>query len=210
MTRPRIKICGITRLEDALLAVSLGADAIGFVFWPGSPRRLATRDAAAISRALPAFATRVGVFVDQSPSEVREVVEAAGLDAVQLHGDELVADYRGVAARLIKTVSPAADEEARRAANLPADVTVLVDACDREKRGGTGRVADWRQGAALAEVRPIILAGGLTAANVAEAVAAVRPWAVDVSSGVEAAPGVKDAVKLRQFFAAVAACEGEE
>jgi len=202
--RPRVKVCGITRAEDAQLAVRLGAGAIGFVLWERSPRQIAIRDAAAIAKALPPFVTRVGVFVNLPPDEVARAVRDIGLDAVQLHGDEAVAPYGAVGARLIKAVAPGSDEDVERALGLPAAVTVLVDAVAMAERGGTGRQADWPLAAEISRHRPVVLAGGLTASNVADAVAAVEPWAIDVSSGVEKSPGVKSRRRMEEFFAVLA------
>jgi phosphoribosylanthranilate isomerase len=207
MSRPRVKICGLTRADDARLAVALGADAVGVILWDRSPRRVSPDEARAICGILPPFVTRVGVFVDASPAEVRAVVDHVGLDAVQLHGDERVEAYDAIPARLIKVVTIEDDAALAAATGLPATVTPLVDAADRDRRGGTGQLADWRRAATLAAVRSSILAGGLTPENVGRAVGEVRPWAVDVSSGVEDAPGVKSHDKLRAFFAAVASAE---
>jgi phosphoribosylanthranilate isomerase len=203
MSRPRVKICGITRVEDADLAVALGADAIGVVLWEHSPRAITPGQARAIFRALPPFVTRVGVFVDASPATIRAIVDEVGLDAVQLHGDEPVEDYVDLRTRLIKAIALADDGALDAGTSLPPAVTPLVDAADRERRGGTGQLANWTRAAALAAVRPAILAGGLTPANVGQAVRDVRPWGLDVSSGVEEAPGVKSQDRLRAFFEAV-------
>jgi phosphoribosylanthranilate isomerase len=200
----RIKICGLTRAEDAALAVELGADAVGFIFWPKSPRVTTIANVRAIGRSLPGFVTRVGVFVDAPPDEVAATAADAGLDAVQLHGDEDVERYAAVSARLIKGLPLDDDLSVQRAIDLPAHTTPLVDAVDRERRGGTGRLADWSRAARVAARRPTVLAGGLSADNVAEAIRQVRPWAIDVSSGVEDAPGVKNAARLRQLFDALA------
>jgi phosphoribosylanthranilate isomerase len=205
MNRVRVKVCGITRVEDALAAVRLGADAIGFVFWPASPRAVTSPQAAAIADALPAFVVRVGVFVNASPSHVARVVRETRLTAVQLHGDEDVAVYAGLPVPVVKAVALETDADVVRAARWPASVTPLVDAVSHVERGGTGRVASWDLAATLAQARPVILAGGLTSGNVAEAIRVVRPWAVDVSSGVECAPGVKDHGRLEAFFAALRA-----
>jgi phosphoribosylanthranilate isomerase len=202
---PRIKVCGITRAEDAAEAVRLGAAALGFVFWPKSPRVLSVQAARDIAAGVPLFVARIGVFVDTSADDVARIVDEVGLDGVQLHGDERVDRYERVKSRLIKAVTLESGEDVMRAATLPAYVTTLVDAADRIRRGGTGQVADWSQAAALAARRPVILAGGLTAENVGEAVRSVRPWALDVSSGVETAPGIKTRDRLEAFFAAVAA-----
>ena len=202
---PRIKVCGITRAEDAAEAVRLGAAALGFVFWPKSPRVLSVQAARDIAAGVPLFVARIGVFVDTTADDVARIVDEVGLDGVQLHGDERVDRYERVKSRLIKAVTLESGEDVMRAATLPAYVTTLVDAADRVRRGGTGQVADWSQAAALAARRPVILAGGLTAENVGEAVRSVRPWALDVSSGVETAPGIKTRERLEAFFAAVAA-----
>jgi phosphoribosylanthranilate isomerase len=203
VTAPRVKVCGITRREDAELAVRLGAAAIGFVFWPSSPRVIAPEAARAIGAGLPSLVVRVGVFVNAPVAEVARVAREAGLDAVQLHGDEDVSQYASVPARVIKAVTAESDADVASALALPPHVTPLVDAHDPELRGGTGRRARWTGAAAIASQRGVILAGGLVAGNVADAIAAVRPWALDVSSGVEDAPGIKSAERLEAFFAAV-------
>jgi phosphoribosylanthranilate isomerase len=204
-----VKICGVTRREDAELAVALGASAVGFVFWPRSPRAIAIDAATAIAAALPESVTRVGVFVNATPDEVAAHVDQVGLDVAQLHGDEPAAAYAGVGARVMKAVGLSVEEDVTRAIELPETVMVLVDASDPERRGGTGRTANWPLAVRVASGRAIVLAGGLTAANVAEAVRLVRPWAVDVSSGVEASPGVKDREKMQAFFAAISAAQAE-
>lgn len=199
----RVKVCGITRLEDAMLAAELGAAALGFVFWPQSPRFVDPEIAASIVRALPRAITAVGVFVDQPMDDVQRLAQAVGLSAVQLHGHESL-DY---AARLMQPVIKAVAVDERFAAEsldeLPLEITVLLDAHDPVRRGGTGRTIDWRAAAYAAARRPIFLSGGLTPSNVADAIARVRPYGVDLSSGVESSPGIKDPVKLRALFAAV-------
>jgi phosphoribosylanthranilate isomerase len=205
MSRTRVKICGLTRAADADLAVALGADAVGFVLWSPSPRAVSADQAATMARSLPAYVTRVGVFVNASPEDVGRLVAEIGLDVAQLHGDERVVDYAGVARRVVKVVALGGDAEVDAALRLPADVTVLVDAVDRDRRGGTGERADWVRAARVARERPVILAGGLSAADAGEAIRLVRPWAIDVSSGVEDRPGIKSGEKLRALFAAVGA-----
>lgn len=209
MSRVRVKVCGLTRAEDVAAAVALGADALGFVLWPGSPRYVTLQAVCALADGVPAFVTRVGVFVDASPGEVARVVREASLDAVQLHGAEFAGDYGDVGARVIKAVSLDGSAAVDRAVGLPPGVTVLVDATAPVERGGTGRRADWTRAAMLARRRPIVLAGGLSAGTVAAAIREVRPVAVDVSSGVEEAPGRKDHERLRAFFAAVTAAAGD-
>jgi phosphoribosylanthranilate isomerase len=210
--RLRVKICGLTRLEDAEAAVSLGADAVGFVLWAGSRRAVTIDQATAIARMLPALVTRVGVFVDAPPDDVRAAVRAIGLDAVQLHGDEAVDRYTRVGARLIRAVSVDTDSAVAAAIALPDDVTVLIDAAPGDERGGTGRRADWARAAVVARARRVMLAGGIAADVVGDACRQVRPWAIDVSSGVEASAGVKDPERMRALFHAVRGLEttGEE
>jgi phosphoribosylanthranilate isomerase len=201
----RVKVCGITRMEDALLACDLGADALGFVCWPGSPRFIEPEQVRTIVAALPPFVATVGVFVNQTPDYVASVASTAMLSAVQLHGDEDPAAFAPVASRLIKSVAVSAGFDAAHAVSaLSQRVTMLLDAHDPIRRGGTGRAIDWKIAARVAHMRRVILSGGLTPGNVAVAQASVHPYAVDVSSGVETSPGVKDPAKLRAFFAALA------
>jgi phosphoribosylanthranilate isomerase len=198
----RIKVCGITRQRDAELAVELGASALGFVFWPASPRCVDVARARAIARAVSPLVSMVGVFVNQPREDVRSLAEEVGLSAIQLHGDERLDAYDGLPYRVIKAVAIGNDFDPLSVSNLPLEATMLLDAHDPIKRGGTGRTIDWAKARAVARARPVILSGGLTAGNVREAMAAVEPHGIDVSSGVESAPGVKDPTKLRQFFAA--------
>lgn len=200
MRNPLVKICGVRRREDALLAAELGAAAIGFVFWPASPRFIDPFRARAIAAALPPFVTAVGVFVDQPEEYVGGVAQLVRLGAVQLHGTEPPASYARGPYRVIKAVpvGPSFDPETVRA--VPDHVTVLLDAHDPARRGGTGQAIDWTAAAAVARTRRTVLAGGLTAANVRRAISDVHPYALDISSGVESAPGVKDAARLRDLF----------
>ncbi len=197
-----VKVCGITRPEDAVLAAELGATAIGFVLWPDSPRAIDPFRARTIARHLPPLVSVVGVFVDQPLAFVKRVAELVPLDAVQLHGAES-ADYcQGTGKRVIKAM------RASRATlddlyAFPREVVLLLDACDPARRGGTGQVVDWTVAADIARRRPTILSGGLRADTVAEAVRQVRPFGIYVSSGVEERPGIKDAARLREFFDAV-------
>ena len=203
MTAPRVKVCGVTRPEDAVLAASLGASAIGLVFWPGSPRVVDRARARDIVLALPPFVAGVGVFVNQPMDDVLAVADIVGLTAIQLHGDEVPETYARLPRRVIKAV-PVRDASAAGAARaVPASATVLLDAHDPVRRGGTGSTVDWSIAAAIARQRPVILSGGLTPANVAAAARAVAPYAIDVSSGVESSPGRKDEARLRALFAAL-------
>lgn len=202
MTQVLVKICGITREVDAREAVALGASAIGFVFWPKSPRFIDPYRARRVARGLPAFVTPVGVFVNQPADYVNAVSGLVGLGAVQLHGDETPAYSERIRRPVVRAVGATALDEARQ---WPDEVVLLVDAHDPVQRGGTGRTSDWGVAANLAARRRVVLSGGLNADNVVAGLAAVRPYGVDVSSGVEAAPGIKDAAKLRAFFAQIRA-----
>jgi phosphoribosylanthranilate isomerase len=205
MSSPRVKVCGICRVEDAQLAVMLGASAIGFIFWPSSPRYCDPVNAQIIASRLPSHITPVGVFVDQRVEEVIEIADRVPLGAVQLHGNEAVAEFERVRQPLIKAVAVTDTFAPADVDVLPSGVTVLLDAHDPVRRGGTGRTIDWDVAAQVAARRRTILSGGLNAGNVREAISHVHPHMVDVSSGVESAPGVKDRAKLEAFFAAVQA-----
>jgi len=187
-----VKICGITRLEDAEAAVACGADALGFVFWPRSPRYVDPERARAIVEALPPFVTPVGVFVDQPAEEVNAVSSLARLGAVQLHGSESPDYTRSLERPVVKAI-----------AVWPMNVVLLLDVHDPVRRGGTGQTVDWAAAGEIARRRRTILAGGLTAENVADAIARVRPYGIDVSSGVERSPGIKDHGRLKALFEAV-------
>lgn len=195
-----VKICGITRGEDAEAAVAAGASALGFIFWPGSPRFVDPFRAKAIARRVPAFVTMVGVFVNQPAEYINSVAALVGLGAIQLHGDEQPSALPALRRPVIKAMSGPALEQT---GNWPAQVTLLVDAHDPVKRGGTGETADWRAAAALAASRRVVLAGGLTPENVAGAVSAVRPFGIDVSSGVEIGPGIKSPERITALFKAL-------
>jgi len=194
-----VKICGITRLEDAAVAVSLGASAVGFIFWPGSPRQIAPPDAAAIAGSLPQRVWKVGVFVDAVADDIRRVVEEVGLTAVQLHGSETPAYAATLDARVIKAMALDHVQGPEALDEWPG-VPILLDAHDPLRKGGTGRTIDWIRARELASRHDVILAGGLRPENVADAIARVRPYGIDVSSGVETSPGLKDHDKLRSLF----------
>ena len=200
-----VKVCGITRAEDAALAAELGATAIGFVFWPESPRYLEPAAAAAIVRTLPAQVAPVGVFVNPTRDNVRQIAATVGLATVQLHGDEPATLCDGLPYDVWKAVPVDADHARTRSRvdQVPNRVTVLLDASDPRRRGGTGKTIDWTIAAAIAADRRIVLAGGLAPDNVTAALRSVRPFGLDVSSGVEASPGRKDPERLRAFFDAV-------
>lgn len=196
----RVKICGITRLDDALLAIELGATALGFVFWRKSPRVIDPDLAAAISEQLPPHVSTVGVFVDQPVDEIRRTAETARVSAVQLHGDEPLDYSRRLLQPVIKAVPVGQGFVPESVDAIPEEITVLLDAHDPIRRGGTGRTIDWTLARAAAERRPLFLSGGLTPENIRQAVTQVRPYGVDLSSGVESSPGVKDPNRLRALF----------
>lgn len=205
---PRVKICGVTRREDAMLAAALGASAIGFVLWPDSPRYVLPSRVRAIVTDLPPFVTAVGVFVDQPPEAIAEIAAEAGLTAIQLHGREDARKFRHLPWPIIKAVAVRRGVRPAALLDVPAGIPVLLDAFDPERLGGTGQSIDWQVAASIAVERPVILSGGLRPENVATAIASVAPIAVDVSSGVECTPGVKDPAKLRAFFDAVGGGHG--
>src|SRR5206468_2837147 len=198
-------ICGITRVEDASLAVSLGATAIGFVFWPSSPRVVPAHQARAIVAELPTSVMAVGVFVNASRDEIEATSDAVKLTAVQLHGEASRDLARSLSRQVIKAIP--FDSEAEVQVDAWIGTTMLLDAHDPIRHGGTGRVIDWDRAAAIARHHTVILAGGLGPANVADAISRVRPAGIDVSSGVETAPGIKDPAKLRALFEALARVE---
>lgn len=195
---PMFKICGITRLTDALHAVREGATAIGFVFAPGSPRRIDPAMAAEIVAALPSKVLTVGVFVNASVDEVRSILNETGIRAVQLHGDEPASFADAIDRQILRSVT--LENVVDQAPEWPSDTILLLDKADPVRRGGTGEVVEWSRAAIVAGERRIVLAGGLTPANIEDAIVTVRPFGVDVSSGVEAAPGVKDFAKVAQFL----------
>lgn len=194
-----VKICGLTNVDDAAAALEMGADYLGFVTYPRSPRAVTVEEIGTILGRLPAGTRAVAVFVNEQPELVERVAQELGLYAVQIHGDEQAADYAGLQAPLWRAVRregeqwcpPPADWLARR---------YVVDAAVAGKYGGTGVPVDWSAAAVLAAERPVLLAGGLDPGNVADAVRRVRPAGVDVVSGIERAPGRKDTTKMREFI----------
>ncbi len=205
----RVKICGIRTLEDARAAAEAGADAVGFVFWPPSRRYVDPAEAARIARVLPPFVVRVGVFVNEPPEVVEEVARHVGLDAVQLHGDEPPEVCARLRRRVIKAIRARNINSLREAAAYPVSA-LLLDTYVPDTYGGTGRTFDWSLAEAARHLdRPLILSGGLTPTNVVEAIRRVRPYGVDVSSGVER-DGRKDPEKIRAFIAAVRRADAEE
>lgn len=201
--RTRVKICGVRRVEDALAASRAGADAIGLVFYERSPRAVTLAEAAEICRALPPFVTPVGLFVDAAADFVGGVLDAVPLAMLQFHGDESPAFCARFSLPFLKAVRMRDDTDLAAMANAyRGAAALLLDTYRPGIPGGTGECFDWRRiPAALAH--RVVLAGGLNPDNVGDAVAAVRPWAVDTSGGVEAAPGIKDPERISAFLAAV-------
>ncbi len=198
----RVKICGITSAEDALAAVEAGADALGFVFAPGTPRLVHPETAERIVAGLPPFVTAVGVFVDQPLEEVLRIAARCNLQAVQLHGDESEAFSRRIPLKVIKALRVRDVPDLRLIPTYPAHA-FLLDAFVEGQAGGTGALISWDLAVHAKGHAPIILSGGLRPETVGLAVRRVRPYGVDVSSGVEAGPGRKDHQKVRKFIAAV-------
>jgi phosphoribosylanthranilate isomerase len=199
-----IKICGITNLEDALAAVEAGADALGYNFYRRSPRYIAPEDARRIIAELPATVMSVGVFVNESePEQVARIMDAVRLTAAQLHGDESPEYCSALRGRsLIKALRAGVDFEPQVVKDYETDA-ILIDAYAKDARGGTGRVVDWDVARRVRELVPqLFLAGGLSPENIAEAIAAVEPYAVDACSHLESAPGKKDNERVRAFIAA--------
>ncbi|OHC60339.1 MAG: N-(5'-phosphoribosyl)anthranilate isomerase [Rhodocyclales bacterium RIFCSPLOWO2_02_FULL_63_24] len=205
MKRTRIKICGITREEDLAAAVAAGADALGFVFYASSPRYVTPQRAAQLMVQVPAFVSKVGLFVNESAAQVRAALALAPLDLLQFHGDEDAAFCSQFGRAWIKAarVKPGFDllEYATAFAGASGVSGLLLDA-HVEGYGGGGKTFDWSLIPRSLPL-PVILSGGLHPGNIAQAIRAVRPWAVDVSSGVEAARGIKDARKITEFIAGV-------
>lgn len=198
----KVKICGITNEADAVASAEAGADALGFMFYQGSSRQVTRDQARAIVRELPPFVAKVGVFVNPSVEEVRRTIEECGLDTLQFHGDEAPEFCRAFGLKVIKAFR-IANAASLSALHAYSKETWLLDSFVAGKLGGTGTVLNWDLAAQATGLgRPVILAGGLTPENAAEAVRRVRPFALDVSSGVESAPGKKDAAKVQAFIAA--------
>ena len=210
----RVKICGITNLEDARVAIEAGADALGFIFVENTPRFVPPEQAASIIRALPPFVTPVGVFWDHSPAHVKAVAETCALRALQFHGDEKPEDLSGFSLPMIKTIKlpPAGEELAGRPRYRVEPrlrimqyrervAAILLDSTDKWSGGEARQPIEWQLAREFSAAVRIVLSGGLTSENVGRAVATARPYAVDVNSGVEASPGRKDPDKVWRFVA---------
>jgi len=207
MTRVIIKICGLTRAEDVQAAIEAGANATGFVF-TASPRRISIDTAIRLSSYVPEGVLRVGLFLDQDRSEIEQVVSSVPLDLLQFHGcetEQQCSIYKLPWLKAVSMENAGSVKQAER--DYPGAAGLLLDSHARGKRGGSGRLFDWSLSGSAE--KPIWLAGGLNADNVGQAIHAVRPYAVDVSSGVETQPGIKDAAKMKAFVKAVKVAESE-
>ena len=200
----RIKVCGITRVTDGVAAAEAGVDAIGLMFYPGSKRAISVERAAALARELPPFLLRVGVFVNPTRDEVRRAIDIAGIQVAQFHGEEEPGDLLGLSIPVLKAFRVASSETLLDLPRFRQTAGWLLDSYHPNQRGGSGETFNWDIAVRARELgHPMILAGGLRPENVAEAVRTVRPYGVDVASGVESAPGIKDPVAMGAFVAAV-------
>ncbi|OQY20555.1 MAG: N-(5'-phosphoribosyl)anthranilate isomerase [Desulfobacteraceae bacterium 4572_35.1] len=199
INRVRVKVCGITTLEDALQAIAAGADALGFVFYPKSPRYIEVEAAQRIIAQLPPFVAIVGLFVNADPAIIKTTIAECNLDVVQLHGDETPAQCEYAGVKVIKALRVRSSECLQNVDDYPV-AALLIDAWSEDAYGGTGQLGRWDLAAQIAKRLPVILAGGLNKDNVAQAIAAVHPYAVDVSSGIEIKPGHKDSELVRDFI----------
>ena len=206
--RTRVKICGITRAQDAADVAALGGDAIGLVFFPESPRAVTAAQAAEIVTGVPVFVTVVGLFVNAAPAKIHAVLKKVRIDVLQFHGDESPEECRAYGRPYIKAIAMRKNRDVHTYARGYADAAgLLLDSySEGSPGGGTGRVFDWSQVPANLG-RPLILAGGLTPENIAEAIRQTRPYAVDVSGGVESTKGIKNAAKIAAFIRGVNSVE---
>ncbi len=204
----RVKICGITRAEDALQAVEAGASALGFIFVQSSPRYIRPEQARAIIAEIPPFVVPVGVFVDAGRPDIMRLIDETGIRCLQLHGHETPEETVGYPVPVFKGFRVSQDFDLEALGTYPSR-TFLLDAHVAGIYGGTGRTFDWRIALAARRFGRIIVGGGITPENVGEAIAAAAPFAIDVSSGVESAPGIKDSGKIRRLFDAVAGAEDQ-
>lgn len=198
----KVKVCGTTRLKDALLAVECGADAIGFIFYKKSPRHVSVKTVKEICSKLPPFVHRVGVFVNETADRINRIADRCGLDAVQLHGDESPSFCKKIKHRVIKVVRVKDAASLKEMSRYAVD-GFLLDTYKEDQWGGTGKVFDWELAARAKKYGPVIIAGGLNPKNVKTAIKKVQPYGVDVSSGVEQSPGKKDSRKVKAFLKAV-------
>lgn len=196
----RVKICGITSREDAWAAVEAGADALGFIFVKGTPRHIEPEAAAVIAAQMPPFVATVGVFIDRTPEEIDRIMSATGISLAQLHGNESPAECQRLRVPFVKAIRVQGEYDLEALRTYPQARAFLLDTYAADRPGGTGRTFPWEIAAKAVRQARVILSGGLTPDNVALAVTQVRPYAVDVCSGVEACPGRKDHQKVREFI----------
>src|ERR1017187_1403847 len=204
----RVKICGITNVEDALISAYLGADALGFVFAKESPRAITPESARSIIDMLPPFIVSVGVFVDYPEDEILSIIERTGIQCIQLHGNESPFEYSKLKIPVIKAFRVNEHFQVETLVRFPA-AAYLLDTFVKGKAGGTGKTFDWDIAVAAQGYGRIILAGGLTPENIVDAISKVQPYGVDISSGIESSPGKKDKRKLQQLFTAIHSEQGE-
>jgi phosphoribosylanthranilate isomerase len=195
----KVKICGMTQLKDALFAVEQGADAVGFIFYKKSPRAVTMKTVREIIAKLPPLVDTVGVFVNESDSRVNKIADYCGLDLVQLHGEESPAFCRKIHRRVIKAFRVKDLQTIKQLEKYPVS-GLLLDTFSDHLQGGTGKTFDWNLALPAKKIGPVILAGGLTPRNIRQAISQVRPYGVDVCSGVEKSPGIKDLEKVRAFL----------
>ena len=201
----KVKICGMTRLEDTLLAAKEGADAVGFIFYKKSPRHVSAKTVKTIVEALPPFIETIGVFVNESADRINRIADSCRLSAVQLHGNESPAFCKKIRRKVIKAVRVKGQDSFHGLSSYKVSA-FLLDSYSDQQQGGTGETFDWRLVSEGKKYGPVILAGGLDSSNVAHAIQKVKPYGVDVCSGVEKSPGVKDPTKLKAFIKAVKGC----
>jgi phosphoribosylanthranilate isomerase len=202
-----VKICGITNSKDALATAECGAVALGFIFYPPSPRYVKPEDAKKIINSLPDKLVRIGVFVNEKPEEIKRVIEYCSLDMIQLHGDESP-EYcnQFPAATIIKAFELNNDDDVSRALNYNV-AAILIDSRHAGLYGGTGKTSNWELARCIKDKKPLILSGGLNRGNIATAMKTIAPAALDINSGVEASPGIKDHKKLTQIFEIIRAAD---
>ena len=195
----KIKVCGMTSLEDTLVAVEAGADAVGFIFYKKSPRSVTIKTVCEIVDALPPFVDAIGIFVNESAEQINKIADRCKLDRVQLHGDETPAFCKKIRRRVIKAIRVKDIQSLKKLSDFPVS-GFLLDTFSEEQRGGTGKVFDWNLVHPAKKYGAVILAGGLTPNNVRQAIHRVKPYGVDVCSGVESQPGIKDHKKVKAFI----------
>jgi len=202
-----VKICGITNLQDALAAAECGAVALGFIFYPPSPRYVKPEDAKIIINSLPEKVVKIGVFVNEKPEEIKRIMEYCSLDMIQLHGDES-AEYctQFPAAIIIKAFELKNDDDVSRTLKYNV-AAILIDSRHAGLYGGAGKTSNWKLARCIKDKKPLILSGGLNMGNIATAMKTIAPAALDINSGVEASPGIKDHKKLLQIFEIILASD---